>query len=129
MTQNFNISEQNFDRVTFGSGGLPATITTVYSEAVNGQLLDVQWSANVLGSLSLKLSGTNIEVWRRNAPSGTGYQMAKPRMLGQTITASGAGGVLEPFYVNDKIAFVFDVGSNTSANISGTTYTLNFRYR
>lgn len=130
MTNSFNVSEYKFTAVSYGSGGLPATATKEYANGINGQLLDVQWLGNkFIGSLSLKLSGTDITVWQNNAPSGAAWQSVTPGRFRQLSTGSVAGAFLDTFYLNDILYLQMDIGSNTSANVSGTGYQVNVRYR
>lgn len=129
MAQQFNINESRFNAVVFPSGGLPVTSTKVYTGDIVGQLLDVQWKASTIGSLTLKASGTDIILWENKSPSGAGWQIVHPGILNQLATGSIAGGFIDNFYLCEPIYLQFDIGSNTSANVSGTSYQVNVRYR
>ena len=130
MALQFNVNEHRFAAVIFPSGGIdPASSTKYYTGDIVGQLLDVQWKASAIGSLTLKTSGTDITLWQNKAPSGASWQVVHPGILNQIATGSIAGGFIDSFYLCEPLYLQFDIGSNTSANVSGTSFQVNVRYR
>ena len=89
-----------------------ATVTEVHSKTINGEILAIEWKYNRTGSLALSISGTAEEFFRRNLPSGTGWQTTQPRVFGDSTTGSIAGADQFPFYVNSPI--VLNAGSLAS---------------
>lgn len=84
MVRDNRIKEKRFS-VTADS----ATTETIFTpDSVNGEILDVQWAFNRAGSIALSFSGTGIEFFRRNVPSGAGWQTTPPRQLTQSVTGS-----------------------------------------
>ena len=131
MGGNFRTAEYKFAKVTFSGGVTPSgfgVFTT--DQSVVGNLLDVRWISNFIGSIALQASGTNIEMFRRNAPSGTAtWQLSEPRLLQQTSTGSIAGAFYEPYYICEPLNLRYDIGSNAAATISGQSITFAFRYQ
>lgn len=122
MVRENRIKEYKFDDMTFSA----TTTNTYYSDhPLNGELLSVEWSFNRAGSMSLALSGTGEEFFRRNAPSGVaGIQFAYPRTFTQSTTGSIAGADHTPFLMNSL------VGLSLGSALSGTqalTCTLKYR--
>lgn len=72
-----DINEVRFSASTPTSGTNP---TATYSDAVNGEILKVEWKTNTTGSIFLNVSGTNETLWSNIAPSGTTIQTAYPRV-------------------------------------------------
>lgn len=106
------VKEYRFPAQTFSANGDDATVYT--SHPIVGEILDVQWSFNRTGSVSLLFSGTSLEVFRRNAPSGTGWQQAKPRVFGQITTGSIANANMQTFVANEPIVLsVLNAASGT----------------
>jgi hypothetical protein len=112
---------------TSSSLGLADTSTTVFDSgaAINGEILQVEWRANRTGSLAVSVSGTGEEVWRRNAPSGTGTQFTRPALFTEHFTTGSiADAEHVPFIVNGPIVL------DTTAVTSGTqVYDVVVRYR
>lgn len=102
MVQRGNrIKEVRFASQTFSANGADAT---VYSdESINGEILDVQWNFNRSGSVFLTTSGTSLEFFRRNAPSGAAWQQSAPYRFSESTTGSIANADHVPFVVQEKI--------------------------
>ncbi len=129
MTQEFNVKEMRFTPVTIATGFTAAGSLIEFSEAVNGRILDVEWTANGIGSLALQFSGNGIEFFRRNAPSGAGTQISMPRKLTDISTGSLAGMIAETYYLNDKMMLRWDIGSNAVGNTSGVSFNIKVKYQ
>lgn len=95
------------------------------NKVINGEILEVNWSHNNTGSLFLTVSGTGEEVFRRNAPSGTGVQVTRPRaVLHDKDGAVAVGSPWTPYVVHDMILV------NAAGMASGTQpLTVNVLYR
>lgn len=102
------------------------TTSTVYSDNINGEILSIGWNSNITGSTSLTVSGTALQIWRRNAPSGTAWQHGVPREFSQSATGSIAGAEAIPFVINGG-----PIGLNVGSALSGTSAALNvsIKYR
>lgn len=130
MSQEFNIKDVRFTTITMSGGVTPSGLVTAYSDrAIQGRILDVEWTANCIGSVALQFSGTNIEFFRRNAPSGAGWQMTEPRVLTQGTAGSTAAMWSDNFYINEPIFLRYDIGSNAVGNTSGLGFTVNVKYQ
>ena len=122
MTRENRIKEFRFTSQTFNAAGDDLTLYSDYP--LNGDILEVDWAFNRTGSIWLTMSGTGEEVFRRNAPSGTGIQVANPRKFTESTAGSIAGALAVPFIVNDKIVLnVLNAASGTQ------TLDVNVRYR
>lgn len=98
---------------------------------INGQILEVQLKSNLVGgSLSILQSGTNQEIFRRNAPSGigtsTGWQFGYPRVFGELTTGSVTAATMTE-YLSTGPLIINVAGSATT--ISGGTVQVKVRYR
>ena len=64
----------------------------------------------------MTISGAGNEFFRRNAPSGTGIQVATPRKFTQSTTGSIANADHTPFVVNGPIILdMLNAASGTQA--------------
>jgi len=96
----------------------------VGSSPINGEILSVDWSFDRAGSVSLKLSDTDEEFWRRNAPSGTATQVSVPFKFSESTTGSIASAEHVPFVAKSTPYLVAVSG------LSGTQpFSLNILYR
>ena len=131
MANEFIIKEDTGSVVTFSGGKTAAATITNYTNAnvANGELLSVEWTASTIGSLYVQMSGTAIEVFRRNAPSGAGWQLGIPRAFGQLTTGSVTASSTVPFYFTEPLTVNLAIGSNAVANISGLSYQVRLKYR
>lgn len=85
---------------------------TVYSKAINGEILSVDTNFFGTGSIALSISGTGVEFFRNNAPSGASWNHAVPREFSQSTTGSIAGALHVPFVANGPV--VLTAGSMAS---------------
>jgi hypothetical protein len=83
-----------------GSSGLSTFQTDT---VVNGEILRVDWKSNTTGSIALQVSGSAIELFRRNAPSGAAWQSSLPLVFGQNTIGSIAGATMYPVPVNSPL--------------------------
>lgn len=124
------IQEYRFATVT-SSGPPGAAGVTTYTfqsdSSLNGEVLSVDWKATTIGSLYIVMSGTGVEIFRRNAPSGTNWQHANPTEFGQITTGSVTAATMRSFVLNEPIILKLDAGSNTA--ISGLNYGAVVKYR
>lgn len=91
-----------------------ANVSLAGSEVINGEILEVHWSSNSAGSFWLVRSGAGEELWRRNAPSGTGYQVGRPYIFSESTTGSIAGARSIPFVIQDKLLLMGSAVSGTN---------------
>ena len=98
---------------------------SVHSENINGEILDLSYSFNQNGSVSLQTSGLGEEFFRDNSSSGASTQLATPRKFSQSTTGSIANALHVPFIANGPVIL------NTGSLVSGTSATLDvtIRYR
>lgn len=89
-----------------------ATVTSIPSKVINGEILGVEWSFNRAGSIALSISGTGEEFFRRNIASGAGWQTSQPRIFTQSTTGSIAGAEHVPF--NADAPIILNAGSIAS---------------
>lgn len=117
MVRDNRIKEYKFTQQTFDA----ATVSSTDSDhVINGQIHSVEWKQiGTAGSIALSISGTGEEIFRRNAGSGTAWQVAYPRVFGELTTGSIAGATQEQFGVNAPL--VLAAGSFTS----GTGFALD----
>ena len=90
----------------------------VSDHSLNGEVLEVSWiygSQGATGSLSLSFGETQEIFWKRNTASGVGIQTARPYVISEISTGSGANAGLVPYVCNDKIIL------NCGSILSGTT--------
>lgn len=127
MSQDYRIKEYRFPSFLFITG-VSAAVTQTTNHAINGEILDIEWTSDSTGSLAVALSGTAFEVFRRNAPSGTGWQQTFPRIFSQTTTGSIANALHVPWVVNEPMVVSMTAASGTTA-LSGTSYAVTIRYR
>lgn len=128
MVYGERIKEYRFPTVTF-SAGQDTSTNTVYTEhSINGEILEIDWKTNTAGSIYVTLSGTGYEVFRRNAPSGAGWQQTFPRTFTQASTGSIAGAFHAPWVANEPLTVNCATASGQTA-LSGNSYTLVVRYR
>lgn len=122
MVRENRVKEYTFPQQTFSA----TTVDTIYSDnPINGDILQVQLTNNATGSVSITLSGTGEEIFRRNAGSSTDGFISQPRVFTESTTGSIANAVHMPFIANDLL--VLNIGSMAS----GTTHALDVtvRYR
>jgi hypothetical protein len=99
--------------------------SVLYADTViNGEIMQVEWNAWHTGSMALTFSGTGQEVWRRNAPSGAGVQIAYPMHFPEATTGSIASSAMYPFIANDILCLT--LGSMASGAAVNTT---NFKVK
>ena len=92
-------------------------------EVINGEILEVDWTADGAGSYDLQFARTGEEFWRRNAPSGTGIQVARPWVFPQNSAGSVANSTMIPYVTNDVVWL------NVGSALSGTSFSARVRYR
>ena len=101
--------------------------SVVSDSALNGELLEVDWTSNrVNGSLFFTKGQGAEEVWRRNQGSDAGTQYAKPRTYLQNTagTLHSTGSPSDTFKINDVLWL------NYAGLVSGgTAVTAVVRYR
>ena len=94
-------------------------VTLFIDNPINGKIVQVDQSAFWQnGSLSLTVSGTNQELWHRNASSGTSISHYYPAHFTESTTGSIVNASHLPFYVNDVLKL------STGSTASGTSQTL-----
>ena len=118
MVRENRIKEVRFtqQQLTAASSGL-----SVYTEhPINGEILQVEHKFNQNGSLAITPSGlSGQEIWRRNASSGTNFQVGYPAYFTESTTGSIANAEHRPFIVNDVLQLT------TGSLVSGTAATLD----
>ena len=108
------VKEYRFASQTFNANGDDATVHT--TTPINGNILAVEWSFDRTGSVYITMSGTGQEVFRRNTPSGTGWQCSFPRKLEESTTGSVIDARLDKFPVNEPL--ILNVNNAASGTIT-----------
>ena len=104
------------------------TGSEVTDHVINGTIHDVEFkygAVGATGSITLNFLTSDIAFFSNIALSGAGTQIIKPGLRNQLSTGSGAGGIILPYTVNDKIVYNYTaLLSGTSANAA----TIRIRY-
>jgi len=131
MANEYIIKEWN-SNITFSQNMSGNTITINSSSgagpnAINGELLQVEWKTQSVGSVFITRSGVGEEIFRRNAPSGASWQFAIPRKFGELTTGSVATSQMVTYAINEPLTISIAAGSNVA--ISGNRYDFRVLYR
>lgn len=104
MVRGYRIKDQSTSFYISGAfNGSMALDSTGGHEAINGEILEVQWKTATLGSLALTFGKSQEEFFRRNAPSGANYQVARPFVFVGNSAGSIASATMYPYVSNDVL--------------------------
>jgi hypothetical protein len=115
------------DNYEFGTVNGSSGLSTFQTDTViNGNILKVDWKTNTTGSLALQISGTNMEIFRRNAPSGAAWQSTLPYLFAQNSIGSIAGAQMFPVPVNSPLILRLE-GIPSGATLPTVAFSVYYR--
>lgn len=116
------INEIRLDNQTLTSGTSSNAIA-FSTQSINGELLSIRYKTNSTGSIYLIQSGTNNMLWMNKTPSGTGINIAYPRVY--PVDSANATG--SPTHMIEAV-FNEPFGIGISGTIAGSITDVCVRY-
>lgn len=113
MVRDNRVKEKLFDTQTLSAAN-PGLTVHMSKDGVNGEILEVKHNFDQNGSLSITISGTGEEIWRRNASSGAAWQTSRPRVFSESTTGSIANAEYIAFVTREPLIL------NSGSLVSGT---------